>query len=314
MYAVEISPGATPVVVAGIRRVGMSTGARIRNEVSSGDLYVLFQSLIEQRSTVSFATTSLKAALDKVGLLGWDIATGSAGGVNFFLQKWLSGSTREGTLKHLKFNAAAGLLVPRRLTGEHGGDAEITYEAVLAQTGSTLPIVKSDLVTLPGLDAAETDLRWAIGPVTIDGDVLTHVRSIELDFGLNVQADGGDGDTYPTLVTISDVQPTLTLRGTDPQWLEKYLASPANNIPITGKDALAAGPTTLVLRKRDLGGTYVVNTTAEHIKFTFNGFVHVPTPFDVAGNDPAETTVVLQGRKTTSGAVLPIALNTASAY
>jgi len=311
MYAVEISPLATPIVVAGIRRVGIATNTRVRNELSTGELYVLFQSLVEQRATVSFATTSLAAAIDKIGLLGWDIATASAGGVNFFLQQWLAGSTREGTLKHIKYNAAAGLLVPRRLVVEHGGDAELTVEAVLIYNGTVLPVVKTDLVTLPALATGETDLRHTLGQLKIDGDTLTHVKSIELDFGINVQTDAGDGDVYPTLATIGSAQPSLTVRGVDPQWLEKFLATPVTNVPITGKDALAAGATSFTLRKRALGGTFVANGTPEHIAFTMNGFVHVPTPFEVAGNDPSETTLVLQARR--SAAVLPVAVDTTAA-
>jgi hypothetical protein len=189
----------------------------------------------------------------------------------------------------------------RTLRAAHQDDATLEAAVVTAYDGVNDPIVVTDGVTLPNvtLDLA----RFTLGPVTVGGISLSGIRSLTLDFGLRVQSEGADSEIWDTHVSVVSVEPELTLNGITPEWLK------STNIPLGGKAATHAN-TTIYLRKRLSGGSFVPNGTAQHIALTMAGLAWIETPLDV-GDAPGESTLRLKAYH--DGTNAPIIVNTAAA-
>ncbi len=271
------------VVIGGIGRNNLVTGTTVRSETTSGEVFPAFQSIVSQRPTASFQTMQLKRALDLIGLLGKDIAA-LPSPLNFFGHLALDGSTRASGAAHRKYSINNGILIPQTLSVDHQGDATLTYQAIVTYDGTNDPIVISDLQTLPA--GIADDERYSIGKMVYAGLTLTHVRSWELDFGIDAQSEGTDSEVWDRFSYIRTVQPVITMRGIGLEWMK------AANIPLLGKTATHAD-TTLYLRKYKDGSTFELDASAVHIKITAAGFVHVDTPMDASGNDPAEITLMM---------------------
>lgn len=280
LYAVEVG---TSNVLGGITAQNLPTATEIRNEGSSGEVYNRFQSLVAQRPGASFTTQHISAALALIGISAQSIA-GLTGDFHMYAQKATEAGTREGTLSHRKYSYKEGLIVPRTLTVSHGGDAELSYDVIATYDGTNDPVVITDSQTLvAGIADAE---RFSIGPVTIGSKSLGQVRQIEIDFGLDVVTEGSDGEIWDRYAWIKTISPQVTLRGVDIEWLK------SSNIPLAGLNSIHAN-TTIYLRKRAAGGGFVVDGTAEHVKFTFAGLAYVDSAMDASGSDPAEVSVII---------------------
>ena len=288
-------------MVGGITQLGLSTGTTVRGDALSGEVFNRFQSLISQAPAAQYTSLMVGLAIDQAGLSGTDV-DGLTGGVQLHAQLHADGGTRGGATSHRKLSINDGILVPRRLTCDHQGDAAITYEVLAAYDGSNDPIVILDAQSLP--TAPDDNQRFTIGPVTIESVTIDHIRGFELDFGLNASTEGADSEYWDRFVSVKTIQPTLTLRGVDPEWLK------AANIPLLGKNATHAN-TAIYLRKRADGGTWVADNTAEHIKFTMAGLCYIDGAFDANGQALGETSLVLQG--VYDGSNDPIVIDTTSA-
>lgn len=296
LYAAD----ANGTYIGGITQQNLTANSTIAALMGSGEYQPKFLALIGQTPTGSFTTLAVKAALDLLGQLGWAI-TGD--GFNFYGYKHAEGGTRAGAGSHKKYAMAEGLLVPRTLTCDHQGDATIQVDVAITWDGSANnPIVVTQNVSVPG---GVTDLiRFTLGPVTIGGVALTQIRSVTIDFGLSAPPEGADSDLWATYVSIVRAQPMIRLRGIDVDWFKATGA-----IPLTGKPA-AHADTTIYLRKRALGATFVANGTAEHIKITAAGLAHIDPLFDAGGGTPAETGLTLETRH--DGTNNPLVIDTAA--
>ena len=289
-------------VIGGIGRLFINTGTEVRGEPSSGEVWARFQSLVAQKPRAQFNTMALAAALAKSALTGASIA-GMTAGLNLYAQQHAAGGTRTSGSAHRKHTIKHGLLVPRRLTCEHQGDAVLEYEAIITYDGSNQPVVLTESQALPaGLTDAE---RFTLGPVTIESILLAQVRRFELDFGIEVKTEGSDSDIWDTYCSIESIQPTLTLRGIDLNWWKD-----SGGVPLTGKAATHAN-TKIYLRKRAAGATFVADETAQHIKFTADGLAHIADGFSADANNKAEVSLVLPMYY--DGTNNPLVVNTASA-
>lgn len=288
-------------ILTGITRQNITTGSEVRGEQSSGDIHRHFLGLYAQRIAPGFTTRAIASALDLCGVLGTDIAD-LTGGFSLYAQKHADGSTRTSGNAHRKYNFVRGIVVPRRLSVEHRGDATLTYETIVTWDGNNDPLLFTDDVPLPS--AGDDIERFTLGSWQIGGVALTGIRSLEIDFGIDAVSEGADSDIWDTLCSIRAVNSSLTLRGIDIEWLK------AANIPLIGKAATHAN-TAGYLRKRAQGSTFVANGTAQHIKFTACGLAYIDSPIDASENDGAQTTLMMPLRY--DGTNDPLTINTASA-
>jgi hypothetical protein len=300
LYGVHIATTLLP----GITRQSIRFGSTIRNEPRSGEPYSRFQSLVAQKPGATFSTESIAAAIDLVPLLGYSLVA-EVNGLRLYTQQWLKGGTREGTLKHVQDQIKIGILALRRLNAEHQGDAVLDLEAIAGWNGSDTdgPILRTKDITLPAA-VADAD-RFTLGKITVGAIALTQFRSVELDFGIEINSEGSESEIWDSFITIRSIQPRLTVRGINPLWFQSTGA-----IPMIGKAGTHAN-TSIYLRKRANGGTFVPDATVEHISITGDGYATIEMPMDANGLEATEANLVMEFRY--DGTNIPLLIDTTSA-
>ena len=288
-------------LLGGITQTDDDTQTEVANDALSGEVYNRWTAITAQNPVSRWTTKHVAAWLAGIGLGGSNIG-GLTGGLTYYLQKRAAGGGRASGSVHRSLKVNDGLIIPRRLTVTHGQDAELSYEAITIYDGANDPVVIADTVSLPtGLTDAE---RFTLGPVSVGGVTIDHIRSLEIDFGITATPASSDGDIWPTHISIDSIAPMITFRGVDPKWFS------SSKVPLSGKAATHAN-TEIYLRKRAAGGTFVADATAEHILLTAAGLARVTNPQSTQGNQPAETGIQI----TTSydGSNAPIVIDTTSA-
>ncbi len=298
IYAVKI--GATTIGAVG--RNAIRTGSEVRQQTSSGEVYARFQALYAQKPMAEFQTMQLAVALGACALTGTALTSGAP--FLMYDQKHAEGGTRTSGSNHRIYTINEGLVVPRRLTCEHQGDALLDYEVLATYDGTNDPVVITDASAVPTITDAE---RFTLGSISLhDGTTaysIPQVRRLELDFGIAAETVGADSDLWDTSCRIVEIQPVLRLTGLDIEWLKSTV------IPLIGRNITHAS-TTIYLRKRAAGGTFVANGTAEHLKFTAAGLATIDG-LDGSGNALKEVSLTLPMRF--DGTNNPLTINTASA-
>lgn len=300
LFTDAITPSA--IILDGITRQEIASEKTINNETTSANVYSRFQAIVAEKLTSAFGTLKIKSALDEIGLTGLAITATTNTGVILYAQKYADGSTRASGSSHRQYQIKKGIIVPRSLRVDHQGDAELSYDIFATYDGTNDPIIESDSVALP--TAGGDDERFTLGPQDVAGVTLTSFRTFEVDFGLEVVAEGAESEIFDTFVSIRSIKPTLRWSGIDVEWLK------STNILRAGTDGTHAN-TICYLRKRADGGKFVVDGTAEHIKLTAAGIAHVTTLFSASGDAPGEVTIEMPLKHDGSNA--PLVINTASA-
>ena len=297
LYGVSVGSS----LLGGITRQSIPPNIAERGEASSGEVYPRFQSIVGMRPMLQFDTLAISSALNLIGALGTSIA-GLTGGLSFYAQKHTDGGSRAGSSSHRKYNAVKGLLIPRRLSVGHQGDATLTYEAYATYDGTNDPLALTDSVSLPS--GIADDERFTLGPVTIGAVALGQVRQLDLDFGINVQTEGADSEIWDRYCSIITVKPVLTLRGVDVQWWK------SDKVPLAGLAGTHAN-TAIYLRKRAAGGTFVADATAQHIKLTLAGLVLLGDGHAASGSGAAEVSLSVPTKYDGTNAPLVVTLSSA---
>jgi len=297
LYAVYMNSS----LLGGITRQTIALGSEVRGEISCGQVYTRFLAMYGQKIAPGFNTRCIAAALALCGLSGVDISTLSA--FTLYAYKHAASGARASGAVHRSFNFGDGLLFPTRLRCEFRGDATLDYSLITVYDGSNSPMVVTDTVGLPS--GTISDEFFTLGPVKVGNITLPQVRSVEIDFGLSVEAIGADSDIWDTFCSIVTQKPQITLRGIDIEWLKE-----STGIPLAGKAATHAN-TIIYLRKRLHAGTFVADATAEHIKFTGDGMAYIEPAFEASGEAPAEAALVLPLRY--DGTNAPLTVTPASA-
>jgi len=295
-------------VIGGVTAQAINMNTEAPAEPSSAEVWSRFVSMTAQNPRATFTTKMIATLLDRLAAedptddkYSCNIADLSAG-LTLYAQAFAAGSTRAGASLHRKFAIVHGCLGLQRLSCTHQQDATIETEAVAGWDESNDPVVETDLVSLPGgITDAE---RFTLGPATLESVSIPGIRSLDIDFGLTIVAEGSDSEIWPTFVTISRIQPVFTFQGINTEWLK------AANVPRAGL-AVTHANTTIYLRQRALGSTFVADVTAEHIKFTAAGFAYMETPVDASGNELAESSLIVPCYF--DGTNDPIAIDTTSA-
>jgi len=296
LYAVVHDATAIP----GINSLGWTLSGRTIGEPTAAELSPRNRLMVGQEPRLSFTTRALATALGLCGFGGTDIS-GLTSGLVGYQQQLGDGGTREGALSHRKIAIAKGLLYPTRISTNHQGTAELSYEAAATYDGSNDPIIITESQDLP---AAVADAeRFALGVVQVGGVTIGLLTSLEIDFGLKVVADSADSEIWPDEVWIAERHPKITLR------TKKAKAWGATGISMAGQAATHAN-TIFYLRKRTQTG-FVDDATAEHIKFTADGLAYLSDPFSARGTDPGEVGLTIETEY--DGTNDPITIDTASA-
>lgn len=302
LYAVKV--GAT-THLGGITRRSGRTGSDVRQTPTNGDVYSRFQALYSVKPMFEFSSLNVAAALDLCGLTGTRITSGAT--LRMYCQKQQQGGSRASGSVHRLIEVNEGLLIPRRITCEHQGDAQIDYDVLAIYDGANDPVTVSDSAAL-GTNPGDAE-RFTIGEVTLAWSggsmALSEIKRLEIDFGVQAETVGADSEIYDTNVRIMEINPRITFTGIDIEWFKSA------NIPIGGRSVIHSG-TEIVFRKRALGGTFVSALSNEHIGMTAAGLATVEQMFDASGNALDEASLSLPLRF--DGTNAPLVIDTTYAY
>lgn len=299
----DTAQAGTDVYINGVTNVMMNTNLATRVEGGDGLPFMTYASLISGAPVVSFTTSDLKAFLDECGVNGMLVDSGASGdGIDIYFQRYTQGGTRTGASVSHQTTIGDGILVPRTLNLSHQGRATITAEVVaFSSDGTTSPLAFTETASLPS-SYPTVDLVHTLGKVDLNSTALEGVTDLTYDFGINLLVEGADSNIYPTVVSIQSVTPSITLS--------------SKTIDITStltENGLEYATTQVVFyaRKRDEGGVFVADGTAEHIKFTLNKCRIDPVSI---GGDPAAIGLRITPWYTNAGSpVAEVTINTASA-
>lgn len=301
IYGVELGK-VSPVLLEGITAQSLRTGSEVVGEPTSGDVYPRFISLRAQNPGGNFSTQSIALGLDEIGLVGLDIASLDTF-LNLFAQKHAEGGTRSAGATHRKYTIHEGMITVDTINADHQGDAVLAYNITPSYDGTNNPIVEADAQSLPAFPITADQKRFTLGPVTLESVVIEQIKTLEVNFGIVIKVEGADSDIWPTHVSIEQIQPIITMRGIDTEWLK------VGNIPFTGL-FLTNANTKFYLRKRALGGTFVADNVAEHIEFETQGMAVVEDIIDAAGNATGESNIIVTTNY--DGTNVPLVIDTAA--
>lgn len=290
-------------VIGAVGRTALRTGTEVRQEATSGEVYARFQAIYAQKPMAEFQTRQLATALGACALTG--VALTSSAPLIVYAQKHAEGGTRTSGSNHRAFVINEGLMIPRRLTVEHQGDAVIDYEVLATYDGTNEPIAPAESQALPAL--SDDNERFTLGGTTLHNGSsafsFPQIRRLEIDFGIAAETVGADSDIWDTACRIAEILPSIRQAGIDTEWFK------ATVCPLTGLNIGHSG-TKIFLKKRAAGGTFVADVTAQHIKFTAAGLA-VIEGLEGAGSGLKECSLVMPLRF--DGTNNPITINTASA-
>jgi len=296
--------GAGNLDLGGVTQRALTQATDLISDATSGEPYPRFQAVRGQTQNGSFGTKAIADALGLIGVLGYNIAS-LTGGCNLYAKPKTLGGTRGTTGR--KCNILKGMVVPGVIDVSHPGDAVLSGRIIVAHDGSANhPVIMTDSASIP---ANSDDERFGIGPWDVAGITLANITAISIDFGLTVGLVSADGDVWGTFYSIDAINPVIRITTKDVTHIKDA------GIPMTGVAGTHAGTgngTVGYLKKRAAGGTFVANGTAEHIKFTMDGYAVAENVLDAGGpNDPDEVTIVVTGRF--DGTNNPLVVDTASA-
>ncbi len=276
LYAVTFSiPGGTSYDMFCDQVTDFAVSPAIAEVLESGDGAIdpTYVAVGTQTPSVTWSSTGIATVLAKCGIAGVPVdASATKTGVLFSFQKMTEGGTRTTGANHITLTMAEGMVVPRTLSADQGGNATISLEAVCSYDGTNDPLELATSQTLTGSPAVAE--LYTLGPVKINGTDIADAQGVTVDFGIRLLTESGDGQVWPTWIGIATRQPSITVRTRNVELLNTY------GLP----GVVLSGSTKVYFRKRSEGGTLVADTTAQHTSITINeGRVEVSR---VAGSIP----------------------------
>lgn len=301
-YAVKIHPDSTSaVILADLLSLNDELQHDTRAEVTAANTVPTHVAHVGRKPMVSGATFALAQFLDTVGVFGLPIKSATNPGVVSYYQQFDDqGGAVSGSYQR-SLTYGNGLLIPKSLRVDHQGDARLEWELHVIGDGTNAPVTISDTAALPSITQAPG--RWTLGPVTLGGATFNKYKSLELDFGLDVQVNGSQSSLDPTYLEVRTAAPKITLTGVDPAWF-------ASGKVAAGGLVVANATDTIYLRKRSQDASnFVANGSSGHIKIVPAGLAGVGKSAGAEMQRVSETTIVITCAKDASGNA-PIVITT----
>lgn len=293
-FAVTIHPdGQSAVVMGDVISLEDMVDHDTRAEVTAANTVPTHVSHVGYRPMLRGATYAIEQALDTIGLFGLPIKSATNPGVVAFYQQFDDqGGAVSGSFQR-SLTYGDGLLVPRSLRVDHQGDARLEWEMFAISDGTNAPVAVSDTAALPTVSVAAG--RWTLGPITLGNTTFTRCRSLEYDFGLDVQVDGADSAQAPLYISVRQAAPKITLTGVDPTWFSSSKVALGGLVAANSTDKI-------FLRKRSQTATgFVADGTSGHIKIVPAGLVGIGKSAGAEMQRVSETTIVITGARDSGG-------------
>ena len=292
LYAVSVNG----TLIDGITRQSITANNQLVKNHNDGSVDVRYITTMSRRSVVSFGTRAIAKALDVVGCRGIPISTN----VTLFWQKNDPNGERESGSDHVKTVIAGGLVVPRTLSAQQDGEAELACDVIPVSTdGATDPITITDSQALAG--SPDSDQKFTLGKCSFNGIDL-QAQSLEIDFGLQVVTRSHSGLYLALEASKQVVTPVITVTTLD--------MGVTATIGLSGT-AQSVTDSVFYVRKLDENGHRVADATEQHISFTVDeGKAHTP---DASGDGENDANATVQLDVAYDGSNAPLVLDTTAA-
>jgi len=262
----------------------------------------LFLGVRGAQPQVSFRTPQLATLLAEAGLFGADL---TAGNVDVYYRKAVNRGTliAAATTSHTRLRIAKAMMYLRQISAGHQREAIGDATILATYDGTNAPIVPAGSLALAG--TATSAEHFCLGPVSINGSAIDGIDDCTIDLQPTLRTRGDASQPYPTFNGVRSIAPVITLRGAALEPWVNY-----------GLNGIALSALIVYLRKVNTdvgsGNMYVLDATAQHIKFTAaNGIVHVPQASGGDGSDATTEVKILLRSADSSTACMTVA--TASA-
>lgn len=276
------------VLLGGITSQRLNLTNEVSAETTGGGLSPQQVNLRSVQFGGQLSTRQAGAWLNLIGQRSKVIDSGvSNPGLVLYGQQHEQGSTRKTGSNHTSYTIKQGAFYPMTLSCNHGDDAELTTGLMATYDGTNNPIIVSHADALA--TAGNDDERYGLGPISIGGITFTGHKGLSIDFGNKVEADSTDGDIFPTMCSVLESVPTISLQGVNPQWFG------ASAIPLGGVCATHAN-TKLYLRRRSRCASlgYAADDAGTHIAITACGLLTLETVLDGSGTGRLQTNAKMQ--------------------
>lgn len=268
---VDPVPG-TGTVIGAIKNWSARQENDVRQELASASVFPQATYLASKRPMATFTTEDLVGSAPYLPF-GTCVTSGT-GGIDFWGQKQdCSGVASSG---HVRYTIANGVLVPRSLTVNHQGIAQLSWETYARYDGVNSPIVRAT-GSLPAGSVVYT--RHQMYSAQIAGVSIEGKRSITIDFNPQIVTESADNTVPPTVVSVTSFAPRVTIQGVDPNWFDDF-----NDNGVE----CAIGNTVIYLKeiKTAIG-------SAGHVRIRVSGVATVETILDATNTAPGQTSLVI---------------------
>lgn len=266
-YGVSITPsGGSATLIGGVESQDFQSNTTHLTQVTSGQTSPQFVSVSAVKPRITFNSYQIAALYDVIGSKGVCLDGGAGAGMILYeLDTDDCGAFTAGST-HRTITLPNGRVVPRQLTCQHEGDAQLSAEAIAIFDGTNLPIIPAGSVAAPtGLEDTE---RFTLGEVTLESVTLTYVQSVTIDFNNEIETAGGDGDPYPKNVDIRNFAPTIRITCLDVGQFKTSGGVPLPGLPVTHAN------TSIVFRRRVIA-TEAFSDDADSVEITAAGVASV---------------------------------------
>jgi len=275
-----------------IRRTSYRSQAKILTGRMSGAVDPSAKFLQEAQPRATFDCEDLAGLLTLISVTAGLYVSGST--VTLPWNKRANGGTWAGGSANDVLSGTSCLAVITSISGAQGDDGVVgSIElAFLSTDGQTPPIAASVNNAL----ASQAYNAWyAMGPFYVDSSQLSQVKSTRVDPGVEMMAKMYDGDVYPRLTFIQARNPAVEVE------FENFDALYAQT-PI----AAAMTNCAVYYRKRVVGGTFVSDATAAHVKLSLGTGIKICNTAEGSGHENATASLRFEGLLLSSSTASPI--------
>lgn len=285
-------------LIGGVENQSMAINSQVVAEETAGTEYARQGHITEVKPRGSFSCYSVGAVLAKLGLRGAYLAGGNAAGFTLYqLKRDEIGVIAAGSVHRALF-IPNGLAMIRSISASHRQSATVNVDVMSLWDGTNNPLIIAETQAAPtGLDDTH---RFSLGSISIGGIAFEGNLSVDIDFGNNADSDGGDSDLYDRNIEVSQILPTITIRG-------KEVANFSASLGLAG--ILGTHANTSIQLRRRTRGTGAFSGSADSIKITAEAIVTVEDAFTASGNKRGEMSIKLTCLDDSSNA--PLVFDTA---
>lgn len=241
-------------------------------------------STVSASPMVTFACTDLSRALGNISLsTGMAIVSGGFTSADAYLTQIQNRGARTSGATNFRVRIVSGFAALSTITAEHRGDAAASGMIYALYDGTNAPFQYSATQSIP--HTPSIDAKWTLGPIYVNGTLLTGVQRCTITVGFSLERASADGDYYDTFAGIQFAEPLIDIVTKEVPVLNTY---GLEGTAIDSSDVI------VFLRKRAKAGRFVADATEEHISITCNAGMIIPRNASGANNVSKDAGLLIQ--------------------